>query len=237
MALDGPPSYYFNGIDFNSSYFNTPIITASSSSGGGITQAQADVRYLNKVMSDTSSVLETFNSGMTITGGLTVDTISPTVAASSPSQIGWNQNFSGPTTPTLAVGTTTGANILWTFNTNGITTGTPLPIGTYFFTISGVCVVPSGITAGTIATYSTGYATGSTYTNTMARSTVTYCNDANYGVMTKTAGVYPYSTAFVVRNTVANNYIAGYLLVNFSTVLTGGTYTLMITSYSLTRIA
>jgi hypothetical protein len=230
MSSSNAPSYYFDNIDFNSSFF-----TASSSSSG-LSQSTADARYLKKITSDTATLLETFSGGLVVSNGLSADFIYPSNVANSPGQIGWTQSFASGSITSKSFGTIIGANILWSYDTNGITTGTQLPVGIYLMTISGTCTIPSGITAGTIVTYATGWATGSTYSGSMTRNALIFSTDANYGVMTKTPGVYPYSASSVVKNLVTNTYIAGYLLVNFTTALTGGTYTLAITSYSLTRI-
>lgn len=62
MSSSSAPSYYFNGIDFNFNFFNNPIST-----GSGLTTTQADARYLIKITPDTTSVLETFDGGLSTT--------------------------------------------------------------------------------------------------------------------------------------------------------------------------
>ena len=60
MTALPPPTYYFNGITFNSAFYN-------SSSSGGLTQAQANALYLQKTTADTATVLETFSGGINTT--------------------------------------------------------------------------------------------------------------------------------------------------------------------------
>jgi hypothetical protein len=59
-----PPSFYFSGINFNPAFY-----TGTTSSGGGLTQTQANDLYLRKTVADTATVLETF------TGGIKTNTI------------------------------------------------------------------------------------------------------------------------------------------------------------------
>ena len=55
-----PPSIYFNGINFNSVFYEqTP-----SSGGSGFTEAQANVLYLKKQVNDTSAGTPTFTNGI-----------------------------------------------------------------------------------------------------------------------------------------------------------------------------
>lgn len=57
MTSVSPPTYYFDGITFNSAFY-----TASSS--GGLTEAQANALYLKKNTADTATALETFSGGI-----------------------------------------------------------------------------------------------------------------------------------------------------------------------------
>ena len=61
MTQANPPFPNFNGITYNPSFFNT---STSSSSGGGLTAAQANKLYLQKLVPDTANVLETFTAGI-----------------------------------------------------------------------------------------------------------------------------------------------------------------------------
>ena len=61
MTTKPPPSYYFDGITFNSGYYT--IIDEAP-----LTESQADSRYLIKVKSDITNYLQTFNSGITFSG-------------------------------------------------------------------------------------------------------------------------------------------------------------------------
>ena len=74
MAITAPaPTFYFNNIIFNSSFY-------PSTSTSGITQTQADARYLIKISSDTATSSENFSLGLTslnveptvATGNLTI---------------------------------------------------------------------------------------------------------------------------------------------------------------------
>ena len=56
MTTQPPPYPYFIGIDYNSSFF--------TSSSTGLTQTQADERYLIKIQTDSASSLETFTGGI-----------------------------------------------------------------------------------------------------------------------------------------------------------------------------
>ena len=60
MTQANPPFPNFNGITYNPAFFNT----SSSSSGGGLTAAQANKLYLQKLVPDTANVLETFTAGI-----------------------------------------------------------------------------------------------------------------------------------------------------------------------------
>jgi hypothetical protein len=64
MSADSPPTYYFTGIQFNSSFY-ADVSTAP------LTQSQASALYLLKNSADTATALETF------TGGILTNNISP----------------------------------------------------------------------------------------------------------------------------------------------------------------
>jgi hypothetical protein len=59
MSAYNPPTYYFSGIGFNSSFYT---VTTT-----GITQAQANALYLQKTTPDTATAVETFSSGILTT--------------------------------------------------------------------------------------------------------------------------------------------------------------------------
>ena len=61
MTQANPPFPNFNGITYNPAFFNT---STSSSSGGGLTEARANILYLQKLVPDTANVLETFTAGI-----------------------------------------------------------------------------------------------------------------------------------------------------------------------------
>lgn len=55
MSAYNPPTYYFNGIGFNSSFYTVTT---------GLTQSQANALYLKKTTPDTATAIETFNAGI-----------------------------------------------------------------------------------------------------------------------------------------------------------------------------
>ena len=65
MTSSNPPYPYYNGIEYNWSFFK-------SDTGSGLTQAKANALYLQKTVADTASVIETF------TGGILTNAINPT---------------------------------------------------------------------------------------------------------------------------------------------------------------
>ena len=56
MSSTIPPTYYFSGINFNPSFYDTVE--------SGLSVSTANALYLNKTTPDTSTVLETFNAGI-----------------------------------------------------------------------------------------------------------------------------------------------------------------------------
>ena len=56
MSIEPPPEFFFNGIHFNSSYYQEDK--------KGITKSEANSTYLRKLTPDTATALETFNSGI-----------------------------------------------------------------------------------------------------------------------------------------------------------------------------
>jgi hypothetical protein len=70
MTSVAPPTYYFPGITFNSAFYTT-------SSSGGLSEAQANSFYLRKNTADTATALETF------TGGIASNSIESTTATTS----------------------------------------------------------------------------------------------------------------------------------------------------------
>ena len=57
MTSVAPPTYYFNGIYYNSSFY-----TVASTSG--LTTAKANALYLQKTIPDTATAIETFSAGI-----------------------------------------------------------------------------------------------------------------------------------------------------------------------------
>ncbi len=59
MSAENPPTYNFNGIDFNPGFY-----TEATTVGSGISQGEADNRYLIKIQPDTSDSIQTFTQGI-----------------------------------------------------------------------------------------------------------------------------------------------------------------------------
>jgi len=91
MSADSPPTYYFTGIQFNSSFY-------ADVSTSPLTQSQATALYLLKNSADTATALETF------TGGVLINSISPTTTSST---ISLNSSKIGSTNadPAIAIAT------------------------------------------------------------------------------------------------------------------------------------
>jgi len=94
MSADSPPTYYFSGIQFNSSFY-IDVSTAP------LTQSQASALYLLKRTADTATALETF------TGGINTDSISP-VTTSSTISLNSSKTGSTNTDPAIAIATSPG---------------------------------------------------------------------------------------------------------------------------------
>ena len=62
MTTKPPPTYFFNGITYNSAYYT--IVDE----GGSLTQSQAGSRYLIKTQNDTTNNLQTFSAGLNFSG-------------------------------------------------------------------------------------------------------------------------------------------------------------------------
>jgi hypothetical protein len=63
MATDSPPTFFFNGINFNPKYYENEV-------NNNITQSAGDARYLEK-SGDTATGLIAFNSGLSSSGAIT----------------------------------------------------------------------------------------------------------------------------------------------------------------------
>ena len=74
MTTSNPPSsQFFPGVNFNPAFF-----TDDDTTSGGISQDEADTRYLIKTQADTATALESFTSGIktnTINNVLPTDTL------------------------------------------------------------------------------------------------------------------------------------------------------------------
>jgi hypothetical protein len=72
MSAENPPTYNFNGIDFNPSFY-----VNETTSTNFFTEDQANALYLRKTINDTATGLETFSTGIktnTIDSVLATDT-------------------------------------------------------------------------------------------------------------------------------------------------------------------
>jgi hypothetical protein len=72
MSAENPPTFSFNGIDFNPTYY------VNESTSSGFTQEQANALYLQKTIPDTATAIETFTGGIktnSIESVLTTDTL------------------------------------------------------------------------------------------------------------------------------------------------------------------
>jgi hypothetical protein len=64
MSAENPPTYNFNGIDFNPGFY-----TEATTGGSGISQGEADTRYLIKVQPDSTNSIQTFEQGIQTNSG------------------------------------------------------------------------------------------------------------------------------------------------------------------------
>lgn len=110
MSSDNPPYPFYPGIPFNPSFF-------TSDNGSGLTEAQANAKYLKKTVPDTATALETFNGGISINGTTTITgpTNINTTGVLSNVNIG---------SPSLGSHTIRGNSVLLNGNTNSITGST-----------------------------------------------------------------------------------------------------------------
>ena len=121
MSLDNPPSYYFNGINFNSSFFG-------DTENSGLSTNEANLLYLRKTIPDTAVALQTFtagininNSNLTVNNGSVSSLVVNTTSLGSQAEGGGLDIGASQTTGTLNIGnlaTRTGdINISTTKNT------------------------------------------------------------------------------------------------------------------------
>ena len=72
MTTKPPPTYYFSGISFNSSYYT------NVDESDYLTQPEGDLRYLIKTQSDSTNNLQTFSGGLNFGGEINGPTITTT---------------------------------------------------------------------------------------------------------------------------------------------------------------
>ena len=77
MSLDEPPTYYFNGIDYNGSFYGTNPTTGS---GGGISTSYANSNYLKRTGGDilSTALSTTFTGALNSNSGITTPQIKST---------------------------------------------------------------------------------------------------------------------------------------------------------------
>jgi len=81
-----PPTYYFDGIQFNPAFYENTI-TGGGGGTGDLTEAEANALYLQKTVPDTATSLQTFNAGIktntitTVTGNLSLPASTTTAPA------------------------------------------------------------------------------------------------------------------------------------------------------------
>jgi hypothetical protein len=118
MSADSPPTYYFTGIDFNSSFYTTP-----SGGSGDLTLAQANALYLRKTIPDIATAVETFSAGIK-TDAIDTNTVGALTIG------GTNANAITLSKPTTASGTLAVTGILSANNSFGLKTNKIEPLST-----------------------------------------------------------------------------------------------------------
>jgi hypothetical protein len=93
MSSFPPPNVYFNGIIYDSQFFEIPALTLS----------QANAKYLRKTFPDTATAQETFNNGIK-TNDIAPTASSLTVQLFQNSTTGNANMFNGQTSGTLTIG-------------------------------------------------------------------------------------------------------------------------------------
>ena len=116
MSASNAPTYYFTGIQFNSSFY---AITTS-----GLSEGQANLLYLRKTVADTATALETFSN----INGIKTNKIEPVLTVGNDLIIGstistTNRVYIGKTTGGLGVSFPSGisAQVIDTLGTSGLT--------------------------------------------------------------------------------------------------------------------
>jgi hypothetical protein len=118
MSAENPPTFSFNGIDFNPTYY----INSS-----GFTQEQANALYLKKTIPDTATAIETFSGGIktnSIENVLTTDVSN--ILINSTGNINIGTSTSRTTSNPIIIGNSTNSIIrLGSSNMQFSTLGTP----------------------------------------------------------------------------------------------------------------
>jgi hypothetical protein len=142
MSSEEPPIFYFNGINFNNSFFNP-------SNTNGLTEAQANEKYLRKKTTDTATALENFNAGINTTN---INPITTTVDIISGSTNGRTLNIMTASDGVINIGTSLtqlnlNSPIVPLYNPSLLTNG---DIGQYIETTN-----TNNFTAGIVSTLAT----------------------------------------------------------------------------------
>ena len=138
MSSTAPPSYYFNNIDFNSTFFNTTTLSP----------------YLKKNVPDTATALQTFSGGISTdsistTGILMLGNTSSTITIQGAMNLPNIVNFYSPTgTPSANVTLSNTANNMRYLSFGGI----KYIVGNFRVTYS-VAVLNTGIISFTLPTF------------------------------------------------------------------------------------
>ena len=117
MSSDDPPNNYFNGIGYN------PLFYVKDTTSSGLTKTNADIYYLSKIISDTSTAtLTTFTQDITATNKITAGSIM-SANYNTPNTIGSTVFCSATTAGTIIIGVslTSGSVIIGNNNTTSTT--------------------------------------------------------------------------------------------------------------------
>ena len=252
MTSSSAPTYYFSGILFNNSFYQTVSY--------GVSIGTANALYLRKKTADTATALETFSAGVqtpsiqsssspmnlfttnslpntlnlgnsNMTLKLNCALVPQDLTYSSPSQIGWTQGLTFFTDTAFS-----GTGDYQTKTSQSITTGTQLPIGVYLMTFSASTTIGAGISA-TVSTAGVAYYNNNTaYGGSSGIVQVENTFSTNHPLLAKTSGEYYWTFSKVIPNVLPNGYLYASIYWFTSTALTG-TVQHRITSFSITRIA
>ena len=137
MTEAKPPEFYFDGIEFNSQYFNNE--------SSELTKDEADARYLKKTSPDTATALETFSGGIktnSIDNVLSTDTSNILINSTGNINIGTSSSRTASNPIIIGNGNSSIVRIgtsQMQFNTTGTPTATLQAIST-----AGISIISAG---------------------------------------------------------------------------------------------